>query len=115
MFTPWLFLPRHHVLPPKVTRSEAAPGKLSLSLENNGKLNRLYKQRGRNNAISPAYPTPMILFVSVHFRPRLLEDVGHGPLLDDTLQISVIIKRKKNEKMRAQEPKGAGLGGRSLY
>lgn len=50
----------------------------------------------------------MVLFISVHFPPRLLEDLGQGPALDDKLQIIVIIKRKKNERMRTQEPREWG-------
>lgn len=73
------------VVPPKIscpasqsneergrTRETLLGSAAFLSLENNGKLKRLYKQRGRNNSISPAYPTPMILFVSVHFTPQII-------------------------------------------
>lgn len=44
------------------------------------------------------------LLISIHFSPRLFGDHGHGPILDDRLQIIVIINWKKNKRMRTQEP-----------
>ena len=54
------------------------------------------------------------LLVFRFFFPRLFGDLGHGPILGNTLQIVAIVKRKKNEKRRAQEPQGGGGWGAVL-
>lgn len=56
----------------------------------------------------------MILFISIYFfPPRLFWDSGHGPILDDKLQIVAIMNRKNNESSGAI--KGVQLSGRVFY